>query len=780
MPIQTKDEDYWVRVCNAWGTIDSRTIRVVLPILPNITTEPSDQTVVVGRRAVLRVVAQGTEPLTYQWYKDGKPLSGATNSTLVFPKVKPSDHGYFRVRATNWFGWKDSRPVRLEVQDLISATVLGSWPGYPRGNLREMALNGRYAYAASDTGGMHIFDVGDPRQPARINWYSTSTPAFGLHLQGTNAYLAAGDSGLHVLDLHNPTNPVPVGVFHQQGTTRAVQVAGNTAYVANTLNFKVLDVSDPTAVVTLSTLTNVSALGVRVVGTMAYVSTTSGLEVIDVANPIQPLRVAAYATGQRAVALDVSGSTVYLVSATGSLMVLDASDPAGAGIKLLSALETGQQGYAVQVVGSLAYVAAADAGLQILDVSDPAHPVLWGSYSPGGYTFGVCVRGTMAYLSVGDVGLEVCDVTQPAAVKRLGGFELRGFAGSVRVVGHTAYVADSWGGLQILDVSDPAKMVSVGRCLLGEHVTSLQITGSLAFVITLEHLLVLNISNPTAPVLLGQIETDSLPRNIQVMGTKAYLLGWQELDILEVSDPVRIVRLGTYESHRGPMQGVCVIGGTALVGQDHYLLAMDVSLPSQPAVLCSGESGSRLVNAVIVGGTKAYVAGSAGVGVLDVGDPNAIGLLGAHRDETVIFNDLQVTGTVAYVAAGSRGLQIFDMSNPTNIFRLGGANTLGGANSLQMAGETMYVADGPWGLTVLKLNLQPPAERIEVSVSASTTANELRVAVTSEAARAYTLEATTDFHAWTEIASQQASGPSLEFSVPNANGEHRFFRVVTR
>src|SRR5436190_18250120 len=43
-------------------------------------------------------------------------------------------------------------------------------------------------------------------------------------------------------------------------------------------------------------------------------------------------------------------------------------------------------------------------------------------------------------------------------------------------------------------------------------------------------------------------------------------------------------------------------------------------------------------------------------------------------------NKLQVAGKYAYVAAGSGGLIIFDVNNPTNGFAVGGYDTYGVAN----------------------------------------------------------------------------------------------------
>ena len=55
------------------------------PVQPTITTQPSSQTAAKGKTASFSVVATGTDPLTYQWKKNGTDIAGATASTYTTP-----------------------------------------------------------------------------------------------------------------------------------------------------------------------------------------------------------------------------------------------------------------------------------------------------------------------------------------------------------------------------------------------------------------------------------------------------------------------------------------------------------------------------------------------------------------------------------------------------------------------------------------------------------------------------------------------------------------------
>jgi uncharacterized delta-60 repeat protein len=71
------------------------------PIAPAIVTQPVDQARFTGQSARFRVVAEGTPPLTYQWFFNGAPLAGATNAELVLTNVQPEQAGNCWVVVTN-------------------------------------------------------------------------------------------------------------------------------------------------------------------------------------------------------------------------------------------------------------------------------------------------------------------------------------------------------------------------------------------------------------------------------------------------------------------------------------------------------------------------------------------------------------------------------------------------------------------------------------------------------------------------------------------------------
>jgi len=85
-------------------------------VAPSITTQPSSKTVTVGQRASFSVAASGTAPLSFQWNRNGAPISGATSSTYSAPAATSSDSGaQFTVLVSNVAGSVTSNAATLTV-----------------------------------------------------------------------------------------------------------------------------------------------------------------------------------------------------------------------------------------------------------------------------------------------------------------------------------------------------------------------------------------------------------------------------------------------------------------------------------------------------------------------------------------------------------------------------------------------------------------------------------------------------------------------------------------
>lgn len=87
-----------------------------LPVAPTV-SQPGSVTVPIGQRAAFTVTATGTGNVTFQWYKNGVPISGATSSSYTTPPTTAGDNGaVYTVTVTNSAGTVTSGPATLTVQ----------------------------------------------------------------------------------------------------------------------------------------------------------------------------------------------------------------------------------------------------------------------------------------------------------------------------------------------------------------------------------------------------------------------------------------------------------------------------------------------------------------------------------------------------------------------------------------------------------------------------------------------------------------------------------------
>ncbi|MFL6333458.1 MAG: immunoglobulin domain-containing protein [Pyrinomonadaceae bacterium] len=118
----TDSGSYRAVVSNAAGVATSTTavLNVLTgPVAPAITSQPASQTVVTGGSALFGVIATGTAPLSYQWYKDGSLIPGATSSSLSLSNVQHADEGGYSVVVSNAVGTATSNTATLSVTDQL-------------------------------------------------------------------------------------------------------------------------------------------------------------------------------------------------------------------------------------------------------------------------------------------------------------------------------------------------------------------------------------------------------------------------------------------------------------------------------------------------------------------------------------------------------------------------------------------------------------------------------------------------------------------------------------
>ncbi len=135
---------------------DQRWITINIRPIPFISRQPRSLTIGPGGVAEFTVEGNSPEgPLTYQWFRAGTAIPGATSATLKLHPVIPDMAGEYEVRLTNPTGTASSRKITLTVP--LGAPVLVD-------SLSDIAFTGEPVSLKS-----HAYGV----LPLQIQWYKS-------------------------------------------------------------------------------------------------------------------------------------------------------------------------------------------------------------------------------------------------------------------------------------------------------------------------------------------------------------------------------------------------------------------------------------------------------------------------------------------------------------------------------------------------------------------------------------------------------------------------------
>ncbi|MBL9166225.1 MAG: immunoglobulin domain-containing protein [Verrucomicrobiales bacterium] len=106
---------YSVVVTNVAGKATSTSVTLKVLVPPQLTRQPTNLIVNLGKTASFSVLATGTAPLSYQWLKGGIRITGATSQTFSIAAVKATDVADYSVTVTNLAGSVSSTNASLTV-----------------------------------------------------------------------------------------------------------------------------------------------------------------------------------------------------------------------------------------------------------------------------------------------------------------------------------------------------------------------------------------------------------------------------------------------------------------------------------------------------------------------------------------------------------------------------------------------------------------------------------------------------------------------------------------
>jgi sugar lactone lactonase YvrE len=317
-----------------------------------IQTQPQSQTVLAGQTASFSVVGQSSvsgATLTYQWYRNGAAIAGATTASYSFT-AKASDNGasFYVIVSDGSTTTATSNTVTLTITPVLASVAGGiGGPGSYDGSASIARFMAPYAVAADSAGNLYVADT------ANNTIRKISSSGQVTTLAGKAGQIGATDgTGSAAL------------FFQPQGL--AVDGAGNV-YVADTNNETIRKIT-PAGVVT--TLAGGAGLGGNTDGTGTAARFNS------------PWGIAVDAAGTLYV-VDHSGCTIRKVTAAGVVTTLAGAgsqnglvDGAGAAARF-----SNPEGIALDGAGNLLVVDTYNAALRRVTPAGVVSTVVQGHFA---------------------------------------------------------------------------------------------------------------------------------------------------------------------------------------------------------------------------------------------------------------------------------------------------------------------------------------------------------------------------------------------------------------
>ena len=221
------------------------------PVVFTDSTQPTNRNVVAGQPTTFAAEVIGSPPLSYQWYKDGQPISGATNATFTINSVLASDAGSYQVRVSN--------SVSTDVPSRSAILTVGGEP------VRITVATQPADQTITEGDGVIFNVVATGSAPLSYQWFKGSTPI----PNATNVSYAipsvrVSDAGNYYAVVSNPlpssaTSRTAVLTVRPDTTPPAVQT------VVASLNRIVITFSEPVDETTAEQTGNYTINGLNVV-----------------------------------------------------------------------------------------------------------------------------------------------------------------------------------------------------------------------------------------------------------------------------------------------------------------------------------------------------------------------------------------------------------------------------------------------------------------------------------------------------------------------------------
>ncbi len=289
------------------------------------------------------------------------------------------------------------------------------------------------------------------------------------------------------------------------------------------------------------------------------------------------------------------------------------------------------------------------------------------------YPIDICIDGNYAYTAGESHGVHIFDISNPVAPVWVQKIDTDGYSNRIFITGNYACVTDEK-GLNIIDISFPEYPDLIGYIETPDDCFDVYVEGTTAYVADEDDgLQIIDVSNPESPVIVNTVDTDGLALSVWVSGNFAYIADYDYgVAVIDISDPLTASVVHVIATSSDAFD-VAVQGNYLYIGTDDDLEIWDINTPTA----------------------------ATNVNILPLADPDRI-----HLD-----------GDYAYVADGSNGMAVVDISSPGLESVVKVVDTPGGASDVFTQNGYAYLIDTRSALYVVDVDPLAQAEIVDTTLT---------------------------------------------------------------
>ncbi len=577
-------------------------------------------------------------------------------------------------------------------QDSLNCTKIGQWA---EGPCYTVEANENYTFVNNGSY-LDILDTSDSTNFILISRYLSRGFIYDIKIKDTLVFLAINGIGLSIINISDINNPQEIGFLKLYGYYPKIELFQDKLYYS-TYSLYLIDISDPKSPLLQKKYnTGWSHNNLKIRDNYLYIACGwRGFKIFDISYPDSLIEVY---HNDNIYGYDVDLKNNYACLATGdSITILDISSPSEPITigKIQSNTISTCRFYKDMII-------CGGYRLYSIDISDPSQLKHLYNFNLGVLSQDIFLKDNKIYVSDGSNGFILCSVNNEGRFSLYGTNNTSGYSMGIAVKDNIAYITQYNEGIKLIDISDltsPKYLKSINE---GSIVETIKIRDNYLFCSD-SGLKIYDISDAKNPIEINYLDVNTRSYKFEVIGNTVYLAsGKNGLTIIDISDLNNLTIISEINIS-GTTFGVDIKNNTAYIANNDGMHIFDISDPANP-VEVKYYNGQKHIREIKVLENYVFIGSSSyGVKILDISNLDSISTIrytNTGRGYSIIIED-----SLAYVAAGNKGIIIFNITDIANPVKVGSYNTSGEVYDLALYDGHIFLADYNSGMTIIDFDI---------------------------------------------------------------------------